>query len=586
MTLRAIKHFLRSPKIIVGEITAIALAGVIGVICPRLAVFQSVWFLTLTLGFSVSLFIVIVEQIQRLRRTWSQPLTPDHFKAAPFRVEFERPLRTLENRDDPRVNIWSEQKLGLAGSAILHVGLLLVILAGVLRALFSAEASVDLIEGETLPPTAAAWAAQWPGLLASPIQLDRPVTLLAVKASRYESGGLRDLAIQSSAGNIAVNHGLQIGGARLYLGSDFGSAALIEWSFAQRDAALLSNAGNGNFEGTATGPDGLRVHLRTKIAADGSHPSVVEARVMKKNGLLFAGEVRSGETLSLSDGHSLTLRGTPFWARLRASRDSALWLAYVGFALVMSGATLIFTVVKADFCIMITPLGERERVFIALKPQRFAPLFRERFEQLVVEQMACSIPSESDHSFVSRESQSRLTSATTATVLLLCLFAFTACRPSNDQARQLVERYNKIVSEAYRRGDVNLIDPVVGPNEGKKLTGLIGVRLDLGLTLDAQLLSLEVTEVSSSKGELRVRTKEQWHYRDLRIGSGEQVGEESRDSYEMLYVFKKLKRDWVVDEIQFTSTPQVGRKTTTWVADRKTLHGVAAAFPAGKERVP
>ena len=142
-----------------------------------------------------------------------------------------------------------------------------------------------------------------------------------------------------------------------------------------------------------------------------------------------------------------------------------------------------------------------------------------------------------------------------------------------DQARQLVERYNQVVAEAYRRGDVRLIDPVVGPNEGKKLTGLIGVRLDLGLTLDSQLLALEVIRAEQSKDELRVTTKERWSYRDRKIGTGEQVGEASLDSYEMLYVFKKTGPAWLVDEIAFTSPPQVTRKQMSWLATSKSPQG-------------
>ena len=60
----------------------------------------------------------------------------------------------------------------------------------------------------------------------------------------------------------------------------------------------------------------------------------------------------------------------------------------------------------------------------------------------------------------------------------LCLLLTSCRRPIDmDQARSLVLRYNEIVSEAYRRADIKLIDSVVGPNESKKLTGLIGVRL-------------------------------------------------------------------------------------------------------------
>ncbi len=170
---------------------------------------------------------------------------------------------------------------------------------------------------------------------------------------------------------------------------------------------------------------------------------------------------------------------------------------------------------------------------------------------------------------------------------LVLLLTLASCkRMTRDKARKLVERYNKVVCEAYRRADVTLIDPVVGPKEGKKLTGLIGVRLDMGITLDAEMLSLEVAGIEEADGEagreLRVRTKERWHYRDRKIGTGEQVGEESYDSYEMLYLFRMIDGKWMVDKIRFTSTPQVGRKTTPWASERKVLHGIGRSATEGK----
>ncbi len=163
-------------------------------------------------------------------------------------------------------------------------------------------------------------------------------------------------------------------------------------------------------------------------------------------------------------------------------------------------------------------------------------------------------------------------------LFLIFLVALASCqRVSVEEARQTVERYNQVVCEAYRRGDVRLIDSVVGPDseDGKKLTGLIGVRLDMGITLDAELLSLEVTGVEQEGEKLRVHTKERWRYRDLKIGSGRQVGEESLDYYEMLYIFKKTNKMWLVEETRFTSPPRVGRKTIPWQAERRLLHGVS-----------
>ena len=62
-----------------------------------------------------------------------------------------------------------------------------------------------------------------------------------------------------------------------------------------------------------------------------------------------------------------------------------VFLAYLGMLLTMTGAAMMFCLIKLDFCTVVTPLGEREKVFIALKPQRFAPLFQERFEKLIGE---------------------------------------------------------------------------------------------------------------------------------------------------------------------------------------------------------
>ncbi len=159
-------------------------------------------------------------------------------------------------------------------------------------------------------------------------------------------------------------------------------------------------------------------------------------------------------------------------------------------------------------------------------------------------------------------------------LLILTASILAACQQvSLNEAQELVEQYNQAVSEAYRRGDAKLIDTIVGPNEGKKLTGLIGVRFDMGLTLDSHLLALEVTGVEQTKEFLRVRTRERWRYRDLKIGSGQPIGEESLDSYEMAYIFKNIEGAWKVDEIRFAAPPQVGRKTTPWGADVEVLHG-------------
>jgi hypothetical protein len=164
------------------------------------------------------------------------------------------------------------------------------------------------------------------------------------------------------------------------------------------------------------------------------------------------------------------------------------------------------------------------------------------------------------------------------TLLSLALLALSldCSRLPYPEARSLVLRYNEVVSEAYRRGDVRLIDSVVGPNapDGSRLAGLIGVRVDMGLTLDAHLESLDVVWAEKHVGDLLVRTKEQWRYRDIKTDTGQQVGQASVDHYEMQYHFKSHKGAWLLEETSFAAPPQVGRKETPWNLDAKEAHGM------------
>ena len=472
-------HLLRLPAVVLGEIAALVVACALGAAWQKLHVFQSPWFAALAILAAVSLAIVIRDQIYAL-----------------FRV----------GATTRRI-----------GSTLLHVGLLLVILAGAVHALFATEAVVDLVEGETLPPTAVAWSGQFPGLFARPFQLEQPVTLKAVHGRRYPDGSMRDLTARLSVGELAVNSDLSLPGGRLFLTSDFSTAALVEWVPVKREAALLDGLTR---EGTSAGPNGLRAHVR----AFSERPESVDVRVMRGNGLLYAGDLKVGQTITLAGGETLALRGLPPWVRLRGSRDYSPGFVYLGFALILAGSVLLF--------VGVVPGGPRAVAAATwLERTRPGPLLHP----------------------------------------VLIALALCSCRPSHEQARQLVERYNQVVSEAYRRDDVRLIDPVVGPNEGRKLTGLIGVRHDFGLTLDSEMLALDVTGVERTKNEMKVRTRERWRYRDRKIGTGEQVGEESVDSYEMLYVFRATNRAWVVDGITFASPPQVGRKQTPWQESRETV---------------
>lgn len=136
--------------------------------------------------------------------------------------------------------------------------------------------------------------------------------------------------------------------------------------------------------------------------------------------------------------------------------------------------------------------------------------------------------------------------------------ALAACTRGEDP-RALVERYNRVVTEAYRRADPNLVEAVAAPAEARRLLALIGVKHDLGVTLDAILLALEVKKSERDGDDLHVATHERWRYRDRQIGTGEPVGVESTDEYDLDYHFRRSGESWKVERVQFTQPPRVGQ---------------------------
>ena len=423
-----VKRFLRSPTLITVEVAALALVATVGAALPQAGsassaelvrwygngsgighfaqilaldrIFRSAWFLVPLLMATASLGIVVLEQFRRLPACWSRRLTPAHFRNAPYRTEFERSARPkgADGPDGPRVEIIAGSRFGLLSSPVFHLGLLLVIPGAAIRALFAVDAAVDLMEGETLPPSADSWNVQWPRARATPLRLEHPTRLERVVVRRYDGGALQDLTatlslpgdVGMSRREIGINRRLRVPGCNLFLGSDFGPAALIEWQRAgappARDAVLLTRTSTEGYTASCSGPGKAVAHLRAPLVRGKERATHVDVRLMDDRALLFAGAMRVGDSPALGNGISVSLRGLPYWVRLHGTRDPSQWLTYSGFALVLLGTFGMFAVVKVDTCVMVTAAGDREHVVVALRAQRFVPLYEERFRQLVRKQ--------------------------------------------------------------------------------------------------------------------------------------------------------------------------------------------------------
>ena len=93
-------------------------------------------------------------------------------------------------------------------------------------------------------------------------------------------------------------------------------------------------------------------------------------------------------------------------------------------------------------------------------------------------------------------------------VLLAAALVVAGCRDGGkEEAEQAVRTYVARVIDAYRTSDASLVDPLVGDQQGTKLLGLIGVKRDAGVVLDARLLELEFTRAARS---LRVESSRSW----------------------------------------------------------------------------
>jgi len=115
----------------------------------------------------------------------------------------------------------------------------------------------------------------------------------------------------------------------------------------------------------------------------------------------------------------VTLHGLPAWRACAAAATGAL-AGLSRFALINGRGVIMFALVKVDACVVVTPAGDREHVFVALKPARFAPLFQD---------VSTAPPR-------ARSVHMRWLPWICLVVLLM------ACRQSStDEARQLVERY-------------------------------------------------------------------------------------------------------------------------------------------------
>ena len=111
------------------------------------------------------------------------------------------------------------------------------------------------------------------------------------------------------------------------------------------------------------------------------------------------------------------------------------------------------------------------------------------------------------------------------------------------------------------------------------------MKQDAGVVLDSKLLELQFVRVERERNDWVVETRERWYYRDRKVGTGEQVGEDSTDSYALRYRFARKDKRLVLEDLTFTEEPVVGRKSAPMPIEPRVLHGLPPER-TGTEGVP
>lgn len=404
--------FLRRPAVIVTEVLALAAGAALAASIPqqpdageirRFAeahpglgraaealglheVVTSPWFLVLAAGCFLSLVAVQVQQWPRLRRTWAASPTAATFAAAPFR----RSVALAEARSAPGAPRFATAgRAALLGSPVFHLGLLILVGAGLVRALTFRDAIGRALEGETLAAAPGAFEAERGGWLSGTLALARPVTVRRIDEERYPSGTLRQVRARLALGGegpsagereAAVNSPVDDGAVRIYVAGEHGLAALVEAVGPEGPrplVALLEERG-GEWRGGLRPGGGLELRFRAVVTP---RPRSVEVRALSDGVLLGIAELAPGSQVALGAGRALRLHGLPYWVQLRASRDPSRPLFFAGVAMAILGVIFMFGFNRVDSGVFV----EGDRLVVALRPQRFAPLYAERFERLCEE---------------------------------------------------------------------------------------------------------------------------------------------------------------------------------------------------------
>jgi hypothetical protein len=162
-------------------------------------------------------------------------------------------------------------------------------------------------------------------------------------------------------------------------------------------------------------------------------------------------------------------------------------------------------------------------------------------------------------------------------LLVLCL-ALSGCNggsPEEGAVKGTIMRYNQLVSEGYRKADMNRMQEVTTREQAEKLYYHMAALGEVHLRMDSTLKDITfLSIVLSAPDQASAETREIWDFTQQEIKTGKVFAQEKDFVYRMGYLLKKSNGRWMV-----SNANTIEGKSTNTVVPWPKLDRKGAAHP-------
>jgi cytochrome c biogenesis protein len=363
-------------------------------------VYSTSWFAILLFLFMVSLTISTVEQIKKSsKKTFGEGVGQGGNKTT-TKVPPEELKKIIKNAGYMKVAEkdtlirFVKYPWGYWGSALLHLGIMIVIGSSLLIVLTQKRGLLNLVEGETFVP-GSPWFVEENGVLAGRFVTPEAVKLEKVNPEFWETDELKQLSTEVSFIDIqggikknvlAVNQTIDYRGLRIYQSHSFGNAFFVEFGdggggkrgvilqLENPTARDKASYGNFNFEE-------MPYLVKAKYFADAEKKSMESAnpllvmRLVDKGTTLGELPLRIGEEGQIGSYTVKLVKGSK-WAGLIFVDITGMEGIFFGFFIIIVGSGLTYFMTPREIYLK----GEGDQTHLTWKASRFEDVYKGEFD--------------------------------------------------------------------------------------------------------------------------------------------------------------------------------------------------------------